>query len=272
MGQVTISFLGVCTIFRDLPAQERPPGLPPETPIPANRVVLARVPPDSRIQPHIARVQFVAPSVSFDPTRPPGDHPDDRPTFDLDGVKLRIANATGASLQGSLDCLPGLQRHLDRPLGGPALPVYVEDRAAVQAWFDLENGLIEAFVMHTEQNCNLRTEVPSIAIVTVETNGDPVIEYLPFGGGEAIRVTLGNDIEQPVPNVNVMNFAFGKAFDDDPIYFLLNYQLAQDPPPPELVHIPTENVCTRLSPHPFRVNPPFTCGDAGPGCSTTPFP
>lgn len=280
MGQVTISFLGVCTIFRDLPSLQPPPGLPPDTPIPRNRVVLARttkafLDDHPGIFPHIARLQLVAENVSFDPPEgPPHKDPNAPYTYELKGVQLRIRNAAGGSstLTGNLDCLPGLQDHLiGQSLGGPAPWVYLADPERVRAWFDLTNGDAAAWLMRTEQkDCDLKTQVPGITVVTITTeNDDPlVLEYVPFDGGPTILITLSGES----PNVNVMNFAEGKAFVDDNQDYLLNYQLANQVPPDNSVSIPQTNVCMHLSPLTYEVEHPHRCGDAGPGCSTTPFP
>jgi len=271
MGQVKVSFLGVTTMFRNLPSLTRPPGVPPDTVIPANRVVVAKVPPNLNIEPHIARLQLVAPSVDFHGQEPPHRIPHRHPTFDLQGAHLWITNAVGPALSGDMSCIFSLRAQCTALLTGPGLPVYVENTEAVQAWFDLDNGTGAGFFLLTEQPCNPRTQVPSIAVITMETNGDPELAYREFGTGEMFRMTLHSDEERPVPDINVMNFAFGKAFRDDPNDFLLNYQLVDPQVPPATVTIPTENVCSNPSAR-YDVNPPLRCGDAGPGCSTTQFP
>lgn len=271
MGQVKVSFLGVTTMFRNLRSLTPPPGVPPGTVIPPNRVVVAKVPPNLNIEPHIARLQLVAPSVDFHGQEPPHRIPDRHATFDLKGAQLWITNAVGPGLSGNMSCLFSLRAHCSEPLTGPALPVYVENTEAVQAWFDVDHGTGAGFFLLTEQPCNPLTQVPSIGVITMETNGDPELAYREFGTGQMFHMTLHSDAERPVPDINVMNFAFGKAFKDDPNDFLLNYQLIDPLVPWTSVNIPTENVCNQPSGR-YDVNPPFMCGDAGPGCSTTQFP
>lgn len=266
MGTVTISFLGVCTIFRDLPKFA-----PPGAAVPNNRVVLARVTEELQkktgVDPHIAKLQFVAENIEITgPALPPADPPLANTYSLTGGVGLRIKNATGAALgpPRGLDCLPSLAANLDGTLGLPASWVFTPDAAQVQAWFDFEGGEALAFKMKVHPKCDL---VPSIMFLTLQTNGDPELEFTPFGGSTT-KVKLSSSGAQP-PNVNVMNFAFGEAVKDDDNDFLLNYTLTTPFPPVDAINIPHANVCTIPSPLTYDVG---GCGDAGPGCSNSTYP
>ena len=269
MGTVRINFLGVCTIFRDLPSL-LPPDLQPPLDLPPNRVVLARTTDCfmrvTGVDPHIAKLQFVADQIIIDgPPLPPTDPPQEN-TYSLNGVGLKIKNATQTELSSvcGLDCLPSLAAYLDGKLPPPASYVFLPDGANVQAWFDVQGGDAKAYKMRTIPSCDL---VPSITILTMETDGDPQLEYQPWDGS-ATTVTLARAAEPP--DVNVMNFAFGKAFVDDDDDFLLNYWLAETFPKITKIAIPHANVCKEKSPKPgFHVG---GCGDAGPGCSNTTYP
>jgi hypothetical protein len=272
MGQVTISFLGVCTIFRNLPALATPEGLPPGTPIPSNRVVLARtttqfLEKNPSIDRHIAILQMPPYQLlNNSPALPPLEWftPD---TYKLDGVQLSIPNATQTKLKGCLCCLPSLQEHLDQPLGPPAPWVYLPDRERVQAWFDITGGNVRARLMSTDPPC---PTIPSITLVTINTDGAPILQYQPFPppDGPAEPPTQV-ELTSLSPNVNVMNFANGEALVDDNSDFLLNYTLAETMPPDSAVRVPRKNRCTKFSRITYFVG---GCGDAGPGCSNTGFP
>src|SRR5690349_5051964 len=107
MGQVTVNFMGICTIFRDLPSQV-PPGLrlPPEIQLPANRVVLARTTLDFlRANPtvplHVGKLQLIADRITmYGPPLPPATPPE-ADSYALNGVSLKILNTASNELTGS---------------------------------------------------------------------------------------------------------------------------------------------------------------------------
>lgn len=267
MAQVTISFLGVCTIFRDLPSLV-PPGTNGSISVPANRVVLARATETFRsftgIAPHVAKLQFVADAVTFNgPPLPPADPPS-AGVYSLDGVGLKILNAANTTLSEprGLDCLPSLHTYLGGTIGAPAPWVYLPDRTNVQAWFDVPGGEWLAYLMNTNPPCPI---VPSISVLTMETAGDPQLECWPWDGSPSTTVTL----QGGSPNINVMNFANGSAFVEDNADFRLNYCLTVPFPPVQGISIPQANACRFRSPATYNVD---GCGDAGPGCSNTTYP
>ena len=263
MGKVTISFLGVCTIFRDLATR-----LPNVTGLPTSRVVLARATQEFRnltgVEPHIGKLQFVADEVTFDGPGLPADSPG---VYTLDGVGLSIVNAVTVEPppppSRGLDCLPSLSAYLQGTIGQPATYVFVPDRANVQAWFDVP-GTYQwlAWLMRADPRCPI---VPSISVLTMETVGDPVLLYSPWDATRPTRVTLKGD----APNINVMNFAHGEALVEDNNDFMLNYWLTVPFPSPSNIQIPQANACTQESPMSYAVK---GCGDAGPGCSNSVYP
>lgn len=275
MPTVEISFLGVCTIFRNLSALIPPGGNPPN-----NRVVLARTTPEfithTGVLPHIAKLHlFNGHTVVQGPNLPPADPPEPN-VFALDGVQLKIRNATNDALTPAwgIDCLPSLQAHLYRDLGPPADSVHVPSKPNVQAWFDFQGGVARSFVMKaTGADHKPCTTVPSISILTLETEHDPELEYTPFPGtfppdtpSTVVRLTPNGS--EPV-RIHVSNFALGELVKDDNRDFLLNYRLCETFPPLADVAIPVCNTCTIESPGTYHTP---RCGDAGPGCSNTTYP
>ena len=267
IGTVTVSFLGVCTIFLDLPSQ-----VPPGTEVPPNRVVLARATKDFRKQtgvyPHMGRLQIDAGEIIFQGPPPPLSGLATPNTFNLDGAYLKVANALETQLSIQLGCLPSLRGHLrEGTLGPPAEAVYMPDPTLVQAWFDVSHGVSwNAFLMSTDPPCNL---VPSISILTVQTDGAPALEYNRF---DLTRQPTVITLLGERPNVNVMNFACGEGFVDEDEDFLLNYQLAATVPLQSSITIPSVNICNIPSSSAGAVYKINGCGDAGPGCSNTTYP
>ena len=266
MPGVNVNFLGVCTIFRNLPSL-----VPPGVTVPPNRVVLVRntlfTQQLSDIDPHIPKIQFPGTAFVFNgPPLPPVSPPLEN-TFSLNGVTLSIINAvTNVPFQPALDCLPGLQARLNPPaeLGPPARLVYIPDPERAAAWFDVSSGSSwNAYIMNTDPVC---ATVPSISILHIETVGAPQLLVTPWDGSPGTIVTLSRTDD--VPAVNVMNFAMGEGVVDDNRDFLLNY-LTAETLPTSSVMIPEVNACTTQSPAVFRLP---RCGDAGPGCSNTNFP
>lgn len=268
MGKITVSFLGVCTIFRDLPGQTG------RTDVPPNRVALVRATEEiihkHHILPHRAKLQLVAKNIQWSgPKLPPADPPLEN-TYSLsEGVHLRIANSPGADsgLTGFIDSLPGLQAYLDRPLGPPAEWVFVPTPERVQAWFDIEHGEIRSHFMSPIPCCPTTSSMAFLTIPAEEK--PPVLEVTPWTGPNKGITSTVSFPDDDAPNINVMNFAEGEALIKDNRDFILNYLLAAEMPPLDLISIPLENVCRTPSPLKYRVN---GCGDAGPGCSTTQFP
>lgn len=275
MGTIDISFVGVCTIFRDLPSLVTFPG-----DLPRNRVVLARTTQEfishTGVLPHIAKLRFIAGQfeVVRGPKLPPFEPPEPN-TFTLDGIQLKILNATGdttLSPSWGLDCLPSLQAHLYRELGPPAEPVFIQSQEFVQAWFDFQGGFARSYKMRATNDKGQTCEpVPSISVLTIETTDDYAdLEYAPFPPGAeptVVRIT-----PPPAPersHILLANFALGELFKDDNRDFLLNYTLAQTFPEIADVAIPECNTCTVLSPQSYHTP---RCGDAGPGCSNTTYP
>ncbi|MGH9423550.1 MAG: hypothetical protein ACRD3J_26485, partial [Thermoanaerobaculia bacterium] len=243
MGTVRINFLGVCTIFRDL--ETTPEGV-------INRVVFPRATDAFRartgVDPHIAKLQFEADEIIIDGSPlPPADPPAPN-TYKLDGVGLTILNATNTELLpiGGLACLPSLSAFLDGTLGLPAPYVFTPDRENVQAWFDFRGGDARAYVLNPDPPCST---VPSITILTIDTDGDPRLEYRPLDG-PVRTITLMR--QSGTPGIDVMNFAFGEGVIEDNRDFLLNYWLV-DPFPPmsQIVTIPATNACLTPSPNTF---------------------
>jgi hypothetical protein len=264
MGSVTINFLGVCTIFKDLPKY-----VPDEFKdvAPNNRVVLARATDAfvrmAGVDPHIAKLQVPGDPLPVNalPLRPVEGEEN---TYYLEGVELMIQNATDTVLgpERGLDCLPSLSTFLKGPLGAPARGVYVPDPENVQAWFSVQGGVAQAYVMNVFPPCST---VPSITVLTMTTDGPPVLQCQPWGAAEPASIEFPNDNVR----IDVMNFAWGQGVVDDDRDFLLNYTLIEPFPRITDVEIPRANACTIKSPGQFKLP---RCGDAGPGCSNTNYP
>jgi hypothetical protein len=271
MGTVTISFLGACTIFRDLPSLA-PPDLPPGTELPANRVVLARTTESftqiTGVDPHIAKMQLDADiEILSGPSLPPAVPPFAK-TFSLDGVGLKIRNALDTTLPADrgLDCLPSLAEFLRGELGKPTLSVFVPDSASVQAWFDVAGGDWNAYKMRTDPPCDT---IPSISYLIIQTEGDPELVFTPWDPAiepTTVRLTNGSS---GTPNIDVMNFALGEGVVDDNRDFILNYTLTDPFPWVADIDIPQALACRFFSPGTYTLP---RCGDAGPGCSNSVYP
>lgn len=273
MPTIEISFLGVCTIFRNLPSLTSSGDN-----LPANRVVLARTTEEfimhTGVLLHIAKLHLVSDhTILSGPNLPPAEPPEPN-VFRLDGIQLKILNATATTQllpTWGIDCLPSLQSHLYRELGPPADYVFNPSQPNVQAWFDFQGGNARSFVMRAtfgEHNQPCDT-VPSISVLTIETDGDPQLEYAPFDGSPSTNVQLTPPPGSDVTRINVSNFALGELVKDDNRDFLLNYRLAATFPPIDDVAIPVCNTCTIPSPTTYHTP---RCGDAGPGCSNTTYP
>lgn len=271
MGSVNISFLGVCTIFQNLPSLV-PPNAPinPNFPLSPSRVVLVTtslfMEQLSRIDPHIAKIQFVADDVSFQgPFLPPVDPPMTN-VFSLAGVSLSIVNAVNIlTLEPSLGCLPSLQARLNpaAELGPPAPLVYTPQPTLAAAWFDVSVGNSwNAYKLTPIPHCDT---VPSISILNIETEGPPQLLVQPWDESEPTIVTLTS--ESSTPEITVMNFADGRGVVEDDRDFLLNYLTAATFPLSSVI-IPDTN-CPTPSPIAYRFP---RCGDAGPGCSNSNYP
>ncbi len=264
MPSVNVSFLGVCTIFQNLPEL-----VPPGTSVPPHRVVLVKNTTRIRgIDPHIAKLQLVADDIAIDgPGLPPAGEDN---IFLLQGVTLTIANPVpgGPPFQPSLGCLPSLQSHLQPPeqLGPPAPLVTIPDPDGAAAWFDVITGGNSwiAYLLKPDPPCPM---IPSISILGVDTVNAPQLLVTPWDGSPPTTFTLTRT--GTPPDINVMNFADGKGVVEDNRDFLLNYLTAATFPPIPSVQIPLQNVCTQESPGKYRFP---RCGDAGPGCSNTQFP
>lgn len=266
MGTVEISFLGVCTIIRDLPSFA-PAGTPD---LPQNRVVLVRAPQAFTqfmgVDPHIAKLQLNGTPISGPPL-PPVDPPQAN-TYRLDGVGLKILNVTDTSLPDlrGLDCLPSLAAYLDAPLGSLATSAYNREPDNVQAWFDVPGGDWKGWLMNTKPVCPI---IPTISVLTMQTSDDnPLLEYTRWRDNVTTVVELTSSPTEPA-RVFVMNFALGEALVDNNADFLLNYLLTVPLPPLSKIAIPNANVCRFKSPGVYTV---AGCGDAGPGCSNNTYP
>lgn len=269
MPSVNVSFLGVCTIFQDLPRLV-PPGTPP---VPPNRVVLVKTTPFmeqvSGIFPHIAKIRFDATEVTFDgPPLPPTDPPEPN-VYLLEGVTLQIVNPVfPGPLLPALGCLPSLQARIDPPeeIGPPAPLVYRHEPSLAAAWFEVYGGTSwTGYTLTPSDPCDT---VPSISILNVETNEWPQLLVTPWDPLiPPTTVTVKREDPDFPPGIHVANFADGSGLVEDNRDFLLNYLTAARFPLSS-VNIPTENICP---PSPI-VYVFYQCGDAGPGCSNTQFP
>ena len=264
MPSVHVNFLGVCTIFQNLPSQ-----VPPGFQVPPNRVVLVLNYANLPIEPHIPKIEFIADQVNFNgPALPPTDPPKEN-EFLLQGVTLSILNPVAIpSFQPALSCLPGLQANLIPPaqLSPPASLVYIPDPTKAAAWFDVSEGVSwNSYVMNVDTPC---PTVPSISVLNIDTDGNPQLLVTPWDTQippTTVTLTRLND----APGINVTNFAGGTAVKDDPNDFLLNYLTAETFPGAPAINIPTMNICTTPSPDVFHLP---RCGDAGPGCSNSTYP
>jgi len=225
MGKLTVSFVGVCVHLVDNTCVDT-----------EHRVVLINGKTreninDHWIEPHHAKLKI------------PGEEP-----LHLDGMALSIPNAKDPDVDydpSFKSCIPRLVHFApDLPrLSKTMAREKQKDLAA--AYFDAAGNFWAAIA---------EPGGASVAIMEVETNGDPVLRMAPFNANGFTDKTLPDGAEIIVENVG----------DDDADYdFLLNYKIAESIPADATW--PTERM--RCSSN--HKAPPT---NVGPGCSNSAYP
>ena len=240
MGTITIQFQGICVNF----SQSAHPALPVK-----QRIVLPRIDKhlpllqNQLIPPHFAALSY--PMSMVPPIPPTATVPDMMGTaiLPLTGGVLHVANPANTSffhIDGSFANIPILTQLSEGTIGPPDEEVlFGANPFAAACWFDVNAGTIGATTSATGE---FQT------IVTVETDGDPVLMWRPFPS------VTWTEIEFPLLSgtVFVQNLALNEF--NSEFHFLLNYLTAADLPP--IMGIPG--------------SPPDAIG--GPGCSNSNYP
>lgn len=171
MGQLTVTFKGICTHFLSLPEITLPG--------PVHRAVLINASGENvingiRIPAHIARITLSATTTTPEPQ-----------TFALQGVNLSLAGSTSPPLnyEPSYQAIPTLEEQMSEiePLSMPATSLLIgEQWPAVAAYFTVEAGTFSGCVSAgaAEVILTLETDVPEV--VTLNATPFPGAPPLPF--------------------------------------------------------------------------------------------
>jgi|GEM_PF-5277368 len=215
--KVRVFFVGVCVHLRD-----QVPGV-------SHRVVII----NGTSIGHQAKVEF-------------GDV-----TLPLDGAVLTIANAKSNAVRydGTFDnCVPRLGNYTKEPL--PALSRSMaegKDQNLAAAYFDASGDL----------SCDITHNGASVAILDVETNGQPLLRIAPFDGSTPVEYEIPDEI--PISIYNTGETTTGDRDED----FLLSFKIAERVPTD--AEYPKERMCKPRN----QWLPPTNIGA---GCSNSAYP
>ena len=263
-SSVIVQFFGICTHFE---RQWLPPGQQADW---MQRVVLVNAGNatafdhhqklrDHHVAPHIALLQLRI-SDLVDPPHPlpspawfPIDYQDSSVVqWKLDGVTLRIGNASNAAAGPEAGILPSLSDYCAPPIHplGPAAYEYVKERTA--CFFDFPVAPIEA---------RIYAQGAVVTRVLVTTSANPTIEVTSFDG-QTLSIPI-----RPEAQITVSNVPEFDTSDKDPDFLLHFLTLAEFPDTASYPKTPFTG--TEL----HTDNPPRnTEGLSGPGCSSSGFP
>ena len=169
MPDITVTFWGICTIIHGQQEVETP------------RMVLVAARGDvirkhrklSGVKPHFARIHIPTSDIAAIGSLPVAyNTAGDWMRFDLDYVKVAIANATG-NLEMEVSCLPHLQNFIGVDPLDPPTPATIEGGPAIACIFELQRGQLRA-VRKTKGGAGL-------SVLTAQCAADPVLSITPFG-------------------------------------------------------------------------------------------
>lgn len=276
MGQITISFLGLCTYFHNFGEH-----VPLEFYTTPRRVVLANasnVPPP--YYPHVAKIQMTQQdrlTVLQGQLPEPSEQTDSYVTT-LTGATLSVINAIGQFGPEAL-CLPQLsaQVRLDGIPDPQALPppneaVYAANPCTASCYFDFGVGTMNGRTLKITGD-KQPSRPPGIAQLVIETSDTPLLQIVPFKGSTLGDVPILVRIP-PAPGttmsyVNITNFAPGDTDKDDD--FQLNALLLERVKGVTIAS-PTGSACP-LSEIAYDMTVPnLPIETLTPGCSTSGYP
>jgi hypothetical protein len=269
MGQVIVSFIGVCTYIRK---SAYPDFAPADIAgrrwvlVNATQSIIENNPNLNRrtpaIDPHIPKLQLMDWQATLLEGELPFEPDGDTQVLDLTaGYSMSIINAIGDEIDDSeLVCMPSLKM-LAPDLGyvGPA--VLDPTPATTACVFDFQSGRL--------QGTQLRQNGAGVTLLTIDTDGDPILEILPFGGTAPSLFRLQNQRTELPPGVNVMSFPWGSGKVDNPTDFYLHYLTAGTFPADATIQ--TQALTCAPCPFTYGLPPSFTA-TAGPECSNSGYP
>ncbi|HEV7767022.1 MAG TPA: hypothetical protein VGQ76_18625 [Thermoanaerobaculia bacterium] len=256
MGEVKVTFHGICTIMNETPL-----GALVASP---QRIVLvnasmpslfSRIPEHARIQPHYARLHIRASDlVSIGPLPVQQTEPvdDEWMRFDLDGVSVKIANSVPGAINGAgARCLPHLRIGTMEPLSEPS-PDTETGGYNIACIFELTSGRLEG------QQADQGAGIAVLRTATIDTN--TLLSIAKFDGKGLIEIGLRPNSEIVVTNLPDQEGA------DEEVDFLLHYLTAKNFP--EDATPPLSCFCKPAK----KVNTAGLTIMVGPGCSNSNYP
>lgn len=279
MGQIMISFLGLCTWFNDLRryAGDRDPStLPPRRMVlmNTNRTELCQRPGDCwPVEPHIAKIEMFYDQIIERPSDFPPSLDPQTLIFEPNGMTVRVLNPR------QLPVLPAETNHTaglpslahqagltSETLGPPSSGVFDRDPRKASVHFDVDAGNMTAY--------KLPILPMGITQLVIECDGDPVVAFEPWQwdrGPWIVKLRHAEDHEYAT--INVMNFSLspkktGPAFD-----FYLQYLAVESfPETPRIdqIKIPI-TIELPVTPFTYHLHQPPE-GDMDPGCSNSNYP
>ena len=280
MGQLMISFLGLCTWFNDLRqyAGDRDRStLPPRRMvlINANRKEILQVErPHITVDPHTAKIQLFHEQIKeipqdFPPSIEPR-HPQSL-IFEPQGMTVRVLNplqlpghGAESNYTAGLPSLAAQAGLTPLQLGPPSSGVFDRDPRKASLYFDVHAGNMTAFMLEKVQM--------GITHLVIDCDGDPLVAFEPWQwdrGPWIVKLKPADGDEYPT--INVTNFTKQKT--GPPNDFFLQYlTVGSFPGFPRIdqIQIPT-NISlpvTRYTSH--LPQPPAE--DMDPGCSNSNYP
>ena len=239
MGSLTVYFVGICSHLREFTSVET-----------EHRVVLINAREGKEINGHKI-VGHVATLRYLDAKGTPRHEP-------LNGVRITIKNPSATPLtydKSFFTCLPRLTAYAQDVITLSLDVAKGHDPNLVAAYFDIPAGNLIAGADANDA---------SVAVLTVPTDGDPILSIEPFPGHHSNA--SAREIPLP-PNAHIQleNVGPGLRHGEGPHDFLLNLLVAQVIPPKATW--PTTRADCKLD-----VALPFPGNTVDPGCSNSNYP
>lgn len=243
MGTIQIQFMGICVNFSkevnsDLPVRHR---------IVLPRIDITNLPPIPELEgellpPHFATLSYSVPSAV-------SEQPPSIVALPLTGCTVSVVNPLNfgdfTGDMGGIPNLTDLEASIGQSLGPPSTPVlYGKNASIVACWFDIDSGIVDGIPMPDGE---------IMTRVTIETDGDPLLRYVPFPGAIYPPVAQIEFTPPAGQIVWVQNVSMPGDEEDPRFHFYLNYLTA--------ANLPAE---LKL--------PDSLALEGGPGCSNSNYP
>lgn len=252
--EVGVYFLGVCTHVW----WEEPPS------VFTKRVVLVNAIhdtpfPDKTILSHLATLSIAAADINRTKGIVLPEPVDGIVTLNLNrtGVRIQIANTTGIDPwrdQSFRDCVPRLGV-LTSTIGPPSKAAVDDGRPdLVSCIFAVTGGRLQG---------GSNGQGAAFALLTAETNGNPLLHITPFGSETPGEIELRDNAQITIANIGATEVH------DDQWDFYLHYKLAETMP--TVRGLPDPSPCRGGNTPPAQTWPPGF-KSVGPGCSNSAYP